>query len=88
MPIYEYRCPLEHTTTEMRSIAGRYDAVTCECGQPALLSISRAHVAPDGVYSYMPNVGDPDRFERQRQAIKDGVKVIKREHPRGYEPRE
>ena len=34
--------------------------------------------SPDGIYSYAPNVGDPERFERQREAIKSGTKVIPR----------
>lgn len=42
------------------------------------LVISRPHVSPDGVYSYAPNLGDPERFERQRAAIKEGQKVIPR----------
>lgn len=86
MPVYQYECPAQHITEKIRRIASRTDPVTCQCGLAAEPIMSRSHVAPDGVYSYMPNIGDPERFERQRQAIKDGVKVIKREHPRGYDP--
>lgn len=39
---------------------------------------SRSHCAPDGVYSYAPNLGDADRFERQRHAIKNGIKAMPR----------
>lgn len=56
--------------------------VTCpQCGVLMGRVLSRPHIVPDGVYSYAPNVGDPARFERQRQAMKDGVKVIPRHDP-------
>jgi len=41
--------------------------------------IAAAHVEPDGVHSYAPNIGDPNRFERQQEAIRTGRTVIDRE---------
>lgn len=86
MPLYARQCPDGHTADVLRSIARMDEPVDCDaCGKPTARIMARSHVAPDGVYSYAPNIGDPDRFERQRQAIKDGVKVIPREHSRGYD---
>lgn len=79
MPIYEYRCPEQHVTPKIRKYADRDDPVECRCGAPAERIWSNTHCPPDGVYSYAPNVGDPDRFERQRAAIRSGTKVIPRE---------
>jgi putative FmdB family regulatory protein len=80
MPIYEYTCADAHTSDVIRSLATRDEPVAClTCGAPTTRrEVSASHVPPDGVYSYSPNVGDPERFERQRDAIKRGVKVIER----------
>jgi len=84
MPIWDYHCPDGHTVEQVRSVATRDEERPCHCGKPlARVEISRSHVAPDGVYSYAPNIGDPERFERQRQAIKDGVKTIPRQPTKG-----
>jgi hypothetical protein len=87
-PLYEYECPTGHIAETIRHADKRDDPKVCDCGLSMVRIISRPAGSPDGIYSYAPNIGDPDRFERQRQAIKDGTKVIKREHPRGWEPRE
>jgi hypothetical protein len=78
-PIYEYSCG-QHTHEVIRAFDRRDDPWAClTCEQPMQrLEVSRTHVPPDGVYSYAPNLGDPERFERQREAIKSGVKVIER----------
>jgi putative FmdB family regulatory protein len=80
MPIYEYTCADAHTSDVIRSIAKRDEPVAClTCGATTTRrEVSASHVPPDGVYSHSPNVGDPERFERQRDAIKRGVKVIER----------
>lgn len=81
MPIYAYQCPAGHRVERLRGMDHRHDPLACEsdgCGAQMALVIARSHCAPDGVYSYAPNIGDADRFERQRQAIKDGTKVLPR----------
>ena len=75
MALYEYRCPSGHTIERIRKYDARHNVVVCVCGAEATLIISRSHVAPDGVYSYSPNLGSATEFERREQAIKDGVKV-------------
>lgn len=89
MPLYEYQCPDGHIIERVRAMDLRASPVRCTepkrtprgrdlgvCGKLARLIVSRPHVAPDGVYSYEPNVGDPDVFEQRREAIKAGNKVI------------
>jgi hypothetical protein len=49
------------------------------------------HCAPDGVYSYAPNIGNPEVFEQRRAAIKrmkedGGPRVIPKPLPSGYRP--
>lgn len=80
MPIFEYRCQNAHTHEVVRSFDRRDQPWPClDCGEPMTrLEVSRSHIPPDGVYSYAPNLGDPERFERQREAIKNGVKVLER----------
>lgn len=80
MPLWEFECEDGHRADRLRSIATRDDPIVCSCGKPARrVEISAAHVPPDGVYSYAPNIGDPERFERQRAAMREGKKVIPRE---------
>jgi putative FmdB family regulatory protein len=88
MPLYEYRCPgCGALETHFRAMGerNRRRPACPTCGRRNMeLQISRPHIVPDGVYSYAPNIGDPDRFERQREAIKrtkeTGVQqVIERE---------
>lgn len=87
MPIFEYACGAGHRVDTIRHYDKRDDPKACDCGLPMTrIEVSRPSGSPDGIYSYAPNIGDPDRFERQRQAIKDGTKVIKREHSRHYDP--
>lgn len=78
MPLYEFRCTQGHAEERLRRYENRDEPLTCVCGLAMQRVFSRAHCAPDGVYSYAPNIGDADRFERQRQAIKDGTKVLAR----------
>lgn len=79
MANFLYRCAEQHDTLKIRSWANRDDDVVCHCGRKAArIEIVSMHVPPSGVYSYMPNVGSADRFERQREAMKTGKKVIQR----------
>jgi putative FmdB family regulatory protein len=79
MPIWDFECVNGHRVERLVKIEDRDRPRLCStCREPLARKISPTHVAPDGVYSYAPNVGDPERFERQRQAMKDGVKVIPR----------
>lgn len=78
MPLYEFRCADGHAQDKIRSYAIRDEPATCACGLAMQRVFARSHCPPDGVYSYAPNIGDADRFERQRQAIKDGTKVLAR----------
>lgn len=79
-PLFEWSCAEGHTQELIRSYARRDEPVAClTCGAATLRQeVSRSHVPPDGVYSYAPNIGDPERFDRQRAAIKSGTKVIER----------
>lgn len=79
MPIYEYTCSNQHRVERFRKISQRHDDLLCpECRRVMHLAVSRPHVAPDGIYSYAPNVGSAEAFERKRDAIKNGVKVIEK----------
>ena len=72
--IYEYSCG-EHITEKLRKIAERHDPVTCKCGKPATLIISKTHRQPDGIYSFAPNTGDPNVFERRHEMLKQGKRL-------------
>lgn len=86
MPIYEYRCDCGATEEQIRPYRARDDVATCSaCGLEMKRLPPLVHCSPDGVYSYAPNVGDPDAFERRREAIKTGKKVIKAEAPRSQQ---
>jgi hypothetical protein len=79
MPLYDFECPNGHRHEVIRSYDRRDESWPClTCEGPMARIWSAAHVPPDGVYSYAENLGDPERFERQREAIKSGVKVIER----------
>lgn len=84
MPLWDFACENGHTAERLRRIGERDAPLACHCGQPMTrVEISLSHVPPDGIYSYAPNIGDPERFERQRAAIKDGVKTIPRTPTQG-----
>ncbi len=60
----------------MRRMTARHDPLACEkCGKPAELSMSRPAGSPDGIYSYAPNSGDPNTFERRHEMLKRGQRV-------------
>ena len=77
MPIYEYACPAGHRAERLRPYKQRNNGVWCgACGVRMKRVPSLPHCMPDGMYSYAPNIGDPKAFERRREAIKRGDKVI------------
>lgn len=77
MPRYEYRCDQGHVTERMRPMSESHLPTDCPtCGLSAGRIMSRPAGSPDGIYSYMPNIGSADAFERRREAIKSGQKVI------------
>lgn len=78
MPMFEYECPQGHVDEHIRKYADRDIPVFClPCGETMTrIEISHGHVPPSGVYSYAPNIGSANQFERRQQALKDGVKVI------------
>ena len=81
-PLYEYKCPNGHTHQRLRKMDERDNPAPClQCDSDAEPIISAPHLQPDGVYSYCPNVGSADTFERKRakiekmnEAKKDGKK--------------
>jgi hypothetical protein len=73
--IYEYQCPERHITEKMRKIADRHQPVECKCGKQASLIISRPHCPPDGIYSYAPNIGDANTFDRRHEMLKQNKRL-------------
>ena len=69
MPIYPYRCPEGHTREEIRRYEARDEAVVCDCGEPMRRTVAASHIGPDGMYSYAPNLGDPNVHERRNAMI-------------------
>ena len=71
-PIYEYRCGSGHTHTRIRRYDDRDDLAHCVvCGEPTERLFPLPHVPPDGIYSYAPNIGSADAFERKEAKIKE-----------------
>jgi putative FmdB family regulatory protein len=70
MPIYEYECRCGRVTETLRRYEQRDDAKVCTCGEPMSRLVSRPHCVPDGVYSYAPNTGDANAFERRHEALR------------------
>ena len=70
-PIYEYRCANGHSTDTIRKFVERDGYLECPvCGSQSIRVFSAHHAPPDGVYSYAPNIGDPNRYEQQQERIK------------------
>jgi putative FmdB family regulatory protein len=79
MPLLEFECPDGHRVERLVKIEDRDRQRFCStCRKPLRRLISAPHVEADGVYSYAPNVGSPERFERQRHAMRNGTKTIPR----------
>ena len=72
MPLFEYRCPNGHIHNRLRKIDERSDPARClQCDAMTEPIISAPHVPPDGVYSYAPNIGDPNAHDRRNEIIKE-----------------
>ena len=70
MPLYEYKCTNGHVHQRLRRMDERDNPARCiQCDADATPIISAPHVPPDGVYSYCPNVGSMDTFDRKRAKI-------------------
>jgi len=68
---YAYRCDAGHDSDQFTSMAKCAESRPCpKCGNPARRVITAPHVAPDGVYSHTPNIGDADTFDRRHEEIK------------------
>lgn len=79
MPIYSYVCPAGHQRDHLRKYEQRDDSVTCEeCGESMRRTMSVANIPPDGVYSYEPNIGSKEKFERQHEQLRSEDKIPKR----------
>ena len=76
MPLYEYRCPNGHTHQRLRKITEREKPAACiSCDEEATPILSTPHVLPDGCYSYAPNVGTMDTFDRKQHLMQKRAKA-------------
>ena len=76
-PIYEYRCGEGHITETIRRVEDRDDELVCDRCQTAAVRIqSLPAKRTDGIYSYAPNIGSAQKFERHRDAVKRGDRLI------------
>lgn len=80
MPLYDFICPNGHALERIVRYA-LADAQTCHCGAKLQRLMHKPHCSPDGIYSYAPNIGSEERFERKRTAIREGQKLVKKEIP-------
>jgi len=72
VPIFEYRCSQGHDKTQLRKYEDRDKPCLCEiCDSSMLRIMSAPHVAPDGTYSYAPNIGRADAFDRKKTIIEE-----------------
>ena len=72
MVLYQYQCESGHESEQFTDMDKRGEPRPCpSCGEPAGRVISAPHVAASGVYSYDPNIGDPQQFDRRHEEIKE-----------------
>jgi len=72
MPLYEYCCRhCGRTHTCLRKFERRLDAVACVCGAKMDWMFPVPHIEPDGIYSYAPNIGTAEDWERKQGKIKE-----------------
>ena len=84
MPIYTYACARGHRMEQFRKMRQRNHRFQCPtCHLETWLIMSPAHIEPDGLYSYAPNIGSPEAFERRQAAIRE-----RREGGRGIIPKQ
>ena len=70
-PIFEYACTRGHNVEVIRKYEDRDEPVACtQCGEPMDRQMSAHHRQPDGIYSYAPNTGDPNRHEERNEKAK------------------
>jgi len=68
--IYEYECRHGHRREELRKIADRDARADCQtCLEPMTRVMSVPAKRTDGIYSYAPNIGDPNTHERRNAGI-------------------
>ena len=66
-PLYAYVCGCGSAAEKIRTFAHRLDPVKCSrCGAEMEYRISAHHAQADGIYSYAPNIGSADDFERKK----------------------
>jgi len=78
-PLYEYVCQACGRKIEfLRTVAGRDDPAYCPFCDRGVMEpvISLPAKRTDGIYSYAPNIGNPDKHERWQHDI-----AKKREKP-------
>lgn len=92
MPRYDWLCPDGHKAEGVSTYEQRDDPRDCPvCGKEAKRQFPRTHCPPSGVYSYEPNIGDPDVFEQRIEASRkakrgEGPRVLPKILPRNYTP--
>jgi len=71
-PLYDYRCPAcGQTVTRFRKFEDRFDPMICACGVEMTWMFPVPHIEPDGIYSYAPNIGTAESWERKQSKIKE-----------------
>jgi len=69
-PIYEYACNCGHSEEVIRRYEHRDEPVPCRaCSGAMERRFSAHHRQPDGIYSYEPNIGTPERFEQMSRRM-------------------
>ena len=77
MPIYEYICPHGCTREMLRRFDERDSLPICPVhGEDMEWKPSIPAKRTDGIYSYAPNIGSEQAFERKREALREGQRVI------------
>lgn len=73
MPLYDYRCPEGHSRERIRKYDDRDAVLICVCGEPMKRTVSAHHAPVDGIYSYAPNLGSPEVFERKQAKMRGEI---------------
>ena len=88
-PIYDYRCPdCDRVDERLRRYDERdYKANCPDCGSRQVRIPSAHHNPPDGVYSYAPNIGSADAFERKQADADERAERLGTYSPKKRQPR-